>query len=218
MTDPDRDAILVSLAGPGLSFERAARIAPNGPGLYAVHASPATWHALGVGKPLDQRPLYVGKSESSLSGRDIDTHFSSGTTGRSTLRRSLAALLAQQLGLGAQPRNTAKPGHFANYGLPAADDAKLTSWMREQLRLSFWAAGGHADLTTIERRVIIRLAPPLNLTHVVTPWTATVKAARAEMAEQARKWRPSRGRGPAKEPSAHVRRLPIVVVRSSQCR
>lgn len=38
--------------------------------------------------------LYVGKAERRLRGRDLWTLFNTGRTGRSTLRRTLAALLA----------------------------------------------------------------------------------------------------------------------------
>jgi hypothetical protein len=43
-----------------------------------------------------------------------------------------AALLHDMLGLRGVPRNTAKPGYFANYGLAGTHDAALTSWMKER--------------------------------------------------------------------------------------
>jgi len=72
------------------------------------------------------RPLYVGKAENSLVARDVKTHFGDGRTGQSTVRRSFAALLHDELGLRGVPRNTAKPGYYANYGLSAPHDAVLT--------------------------------------------------------------------------------------------
>jgi GIY-YIG catalytic domain-containing protein len=95
-----------ALAGPGLPIADAAALVPGAAGLYAVYGDREVWRELGLGQPPDGRPLYVGKAEDSLIARDLRTHFGSGRTGSSTLRRSFAALLAQRLDLHAQPRNT----------------------------------------------------------------------------------------------------------------
>src|SRR5690606_21537157 len=96
------------------------------PGLYAVHGDVSVWDELRLTRPVDARPLYVGKAEDSLAGRDVGTHFGTGRTGSSTLRRSLAALLRETLDLRAQPRNPANPGYFANFGLEPDGDERLT--------------------------------------------------------------------------------------------
>jgi hypothetical protein len=158
--------------------------------LYAVHAAPAVWVELGLGKPPDDRPLYVGKSESSLVARDLRQHFGDGRTGSSTLRRSFAALLSDRLDLHAIPRNPSKPAYFSNYGLSPADDARLTAWMRAKLRLATWPSDADTHLATIELQVIRHWKPPLNLQGVTTPWSALMSARRASMATQARAWRP----------------------------
>jgi hypothetical protein len=75
----------------------AVAIVPRQPGLYAIHADADVWEQLGLALPPNPRPLYAGKAERSLAGRDINTHFVSGRTGSSTLRRVLAGLLAQPL-------------------------------------------------------------------------------------------------------------------------
>ena len=111
---------------------------PRAPGLYAVHGSAATWTALNLGEPPDDRPLYVGKSESSLHSRDVMTHFGNGRTGSSTVRRSFAALLRQRLDLRGVPRNRAAPERCANYGLTPEHDTLLTQWMRSHLQLAVW--------------------------------------------------------------------------------
>ncbi|MGH9199061.1 MAG: GIY-YIG nuclease family protein, partial [Acidimicrobiia bacterium] len=141
---------------------------PRKPGLYAISGDPGVWKELGLGDPPDERPLYVGKAEESLLSRDIGTHFGNGRTGSSTVRRSFAALLRTSLGLQAQPRNPAKPGYFANYGLSPEHDTKLTRWMRDSLQLGFWAPAQPLLLRTVEVEVIRHLEPPLNLTDVVT--------------------------------------------------
>jgi hypothetical protein len=174
--------------------ERAIRLAgaaehvPAKPGLYAIHSAAAVWRELGLGAPPNARPLYLGKAEDSLVSRDLDTHFGDGRTGSSTVRRSFAALLRDALSLRGMPRNPAKPGYFANYGLSPDHDAKLTAWMHDRLRLATWPRPEGCDtaLAAIERALLARLEPPLNLQHVTTPWTAQVKAARNVMADDAR--------------------------------
>jgi hypothetical protein len=177
-----------------LSAERAVRLAraaehvPARPGLYAIHGGSAVWRELGLGAPPDARPLYLGKAEASLVSRDLDTHFGDGRTGSSTVRRSFAALLHDALKLRGMPRNPARPGYFANYGLSPEHDAALTAWMRKHLTLAIWAKpeSCDAELASIERALLARLEPPLNLQHVTTPWTGQVKAARRVMAGEAR--------------------------------
>jgi hypothetical protein len=174
------------LQGGRMSLDEAQDSVANVAGLYAVHGVAAVWQELGLGSPPDNRPLYVGKAEVSLRSRDLDTHFGTGRTGSSTVRRSFAALLRAPLGLSARPRNPSKPERPANYGLPPEQDARLTDWMRANLVLSVWLSNGHWELRQVERDVLIAIEPPLNLTHVHTHWTTHVKAARRVMADQAR--------------------------------
>jgi hypothetical protein len=139
MVDPSVfQAALGSLSGPWLTATEAEVSVPRVGGLYAVHGDTAGWHHLGLGDPPDDRPLYVGKAQRSLADRDIRTHFCTGRTGSSTLRPSLAGLLADELQLKCRPRNAANPASFANFGLDAAGDARLTAWMLEHLRLAVW--------------------------------------------------------------------------------
>jgi hypothetical protein len=159
------------------------------------------WEELGLGAPPDVRPLYLGKAEASLAGRDVSTHFGyvregrrTSVTGYSTLRRSLAALLRDVRGFRAQPRSVAKPGHYASYGLSSAQDEELSAWMRERLRLSCWEMSHEIavpELGLVERAVFRRLLPPLNLADIVTPWRPRVVAARQAMTAEARAWRAS---------------------------
>jgi hypothetical protein len=169
-------------------LDRAAEYVPDRPGLYAIYGDPSTWAQLGLGEPPGARPLYIGKAEDSLVSRDLRTHFGDGRTGQSTVRRSLAALLRGSLGLRAIPRNPAKPGYFSSYGLSPAHDTDLTAWMREYLQLAVWIKPDGGHLESVERRVLSALIPPLNLKDVTTPWQPQVKAARATMAAEARRW------------------------------
>lgn len=171
---------------------RDPRAVPESPGLYAVHAAPKTWVVLGLGDPPDGRPLYVGKAEDSLARRDIRTHFSNGKTGSSTLRRSLAALLHERLGLRACPRNPRKPGDFDRYGLEPAPDECLTHWMLDHLCLAVWSPDTPCVLPDVEAEVLRTLEPPLNLVKVKTAWTGEIKRLRAALAAEASAWSPER--------------------------
>jgi GIY-YIG catalytic domain len=176
------------------------RSAPPLPGLYAIHAAAPVWRELGLETPPDERPLYVGKSDSSLAGRDVTTHFGfvaadreTSVTGYSTLRRSLARLLHDKRGFHGVPRNRSRPGNFANYGLMPKQDTDLSNWMRICLQLACWRKPGEcsiAELELVERAVLGSLLPPLNLRGVVTPWNSKVDAARRMMAAEARAWGP----------------------------
>lgn len=196
--DPINDAmeaVLGALSARPWTFSDAVASCPHVPGLYAIYALARTeparagvWEQLRLGQPPDSRPLYVGKSEDDLAGRDVRDHFS-GASGNSTVRRSLAALLREELRLRAAPRNPARPGHFANYGLEAQSESRLSQWMADSLELAVWPKWPNAvQLKDAEATVIRLWQPPLNLTHVATPWTAMIKQRRLLMAREARDW------------------------------
>lgn len=112
------------------------------PGLYAIYGDIKDWVDLGL-EPQPGAALYVGKSEDNLVNRELNNHFAADPakkprTGSSTVRRSFAALVRETLDLNAIARNPGKPGHFANYGLTPAGDARLTAWMHERLILTVW--------------------------------------------------------------------------------
>jgi hypothetical protein len=162
---------------------------PNRPGLYAVYASADTWRMLQLGDPPDGRPLYVGKAESSLSSRDVGTHFgfarvgSNSVTGSSTLRRTLSALLRDELGLRGRYRNPARRQKASHFGLSVDHDAALSDWMRSNLLATYWEMTTPAvPLTDVETKVLSRLKPPLNIQKVWHQWRKQVKQARVVMA------------------------------------
>lgn len=118
----------------------------------------------------------------------MKTHFKTGATGASTVRRSLAALLREPLELRAVPRNLEAPGYFANFAVEPDGDARLTTWMHEHLTISVWPKPDvdfDLELRRMESLVIDRLQPPLNLDKARHP-SATLKAARKRMADEAR--------------------------------
>jgi|JI10StandDraft_1071094.scaffolds.fasta_scaffold186406_2 hypothetical protein len=183
-------AALESLTGTRHVYDAAAELVPDEPGLYAFYGDGAAWSSLDLRPNFPDQPLYVGKAERSLNGRDVRTHFAAGKTGSSTVRRSLAALLDRGLGLVPVPRNTAKPDGSANFALDPASEAKLSEWMRHRLALATWSRIGEESLGVIETEVIRQLRPPLNLNKVGEP-RAQLRAARRRMADIARAWQPT---------------------------
>lgn len=179
---------LTALGPPGERFSDAATHAPATPGLYAIYADVSVWSELGLTNPAEDRPLYVGKSDTNVLNRDVNDHFATGRTGWSTLRRSLAALLVDRLELVAQPRTLDNPSYFDKYGLEPEGDARLTEWMRQHLRLSIWPAPSGAEVAPIEATALAQLAPALNLERAQSPWRVEVRAARARMAAAAQSW------------------------------
>lgn len=181
-----------SLSGTQYAIADAIDHVPSKPGLYAVYADPKTWQELDL-EAREGCPLYIGKAEQSLRSRDIRTHFATGRTGSSTVRRSFAALLRNPLGLRGVPRNMACPERPANFGLAAEGDQRLTAWMQERLFLAYWVKPDtEVDLNDIETAVIKRLQPPLNLNKVEHRLPA-LRHARKVMADDARTWARERG-------------------------
>lgn len=184
------------LGGPGWAIGEASDHVPSQPGLYAIHAPKSVWADLGF----DYRtstPLYVGKAQRSLVGRDLRDHFAVGPnararTGSSTVRRSFAALLREQLELSGVPRNLEKPERFANFGLEPEADLRLTAWMHSQLTLAAWGAPeglSPQSLTSIETSLIVDWCPPMNIEKNPNV-SRTLREARAFMAAEAAAWRP----------------------------
>ena len=155
--------------------------------IYAVFGTDDAWKQLGLSRSNGAGPLYVGKAEGSFVSRDLRTHFSSGKTGQSTIRRSFAALLRDSVGFRGVPRNLEKPGHFTNYGLTVDDDAQLTEWMWGHLALAVWPARA-ADLKKVERGVVRLLDPPLNIEYLPRSTRRDLSLARKAMADDARRW------------------------------
>jgi hypothetical protein len=156
--------------------------------LYAIHSDAATRRVLGVEAADPALPLYVGKAQDSLFERVVGRHFATGKTGTSTIRRTLAALLRDDLSLEARPRNPRNPADFSMYGLEPGGDARLTEWMRGNLVVACWAYDRSRPLGNIEDDVLDRWQPPLNIDGVHHRWVAAVKAKRKLMADEARSW------------------------------
>ena len=177
------DPVVAALCSPPVSVADAAEAVPAAPGLYAWWGR---FGALpGISGPrhptLPLQLLYVGiapngtTSRSTLRSRVVGDHVR-GTTGSSTLRRSLAALLTEQQGW--QSRWTTRPV------LVNRDELALSAWMAQTLQVS-WAE--HAQPWTVEAAVIAELEPPLNQAENRShPLHAVVAGARRRWREAAK--------------------------------
>jgi hypothetical protein len=190
-----------ALSGSRYPISRAGTLLPDKPGLYAIHAHAEVWAILGLDQRSVEIPLYVGKAEDSLITRDLKTHFSidpeaAPKTGSSTLRRSFAALLRAPLNLRGVPRNKLKPSYFYNFGLEPEADLRLTIWMQTNLLLACWPKPADMDpLAVVEKQVLKRWDPPINLQNSPTELPRLV-AARAVMTAEARTWAQENAAGP----------------------
>lgn len=183
-------AAIASLTGTRWRVSDAGLHVSPTPGLYAIYGDDQAWIDLGL-TPTPDQALYVGKSEDNLVRRELDTHFAANPmlkprTGSSTVRRSFAALLRTQLDLHAVPRNPENPERFSNFGLPTADDARLTAWMHERLTLAVWERPATlvTPLTAVEVSIIRLWTPPLNIKDNPRP-LARLRQARQAMAKEA---------------------------------
>ena len=146
------------LRGTVMRIDAAREAIPARPGLYAWWSQPSSLPGIS-GPPHpdgEYELLYVGiarsgpSSRATLRSRVVGNHIG-GTTGQSTLRRSLASLLYEQEGW--RSRYTDRPL------LSADDEARLSDWMQGNLKLS-WTL--HEQPWTVEAQVIAELTPPLN--------------------------------------------------------
>lgn len=200
MTTPLAQQDLTAAVVDALTCDRwaiadAAQHVPSRPGLYAIYGDEQAWRDLQL-RPAPDAPLYVGMAKHNLVRRDINEHFATNPktkprTGSSTVRRSFAALLRDALDLHAVPRNLAKPERFANYALAEGGDARLNAWMHARLSLAVWPSPPEMQvpLSDVETAVIVHFAPPINLDKNPRK-LARLSRARAEMAAEAKRWRP----------------------------
>lgn len=154
--------------------------AMDSPGLYALLLAEGT--QLSTLSVTPTRLLYIGMTDTSL---EVRNHFKYPTSGFSTLRRSLGALLKDELGLQALPR---APGpsktNTTNYRFDAAGELRLTAWMRQHLTYGY--APIRHEIEEHEACLIRELEPPLKLKGWRNPQRRRIMALRAECRNEAR--------------------------------
>ena len=134
--------IIIELLISGLTPFMEIQNFSEGPGIYAIGFEgdnfPFPLETLSV---TNGDIIYIGKTNSSQKRRVLNTHFRSGRTGSSTLRRSLGALLRKELTLKPIPRS-----------------------LVNNLTVSFYNyLGGKRLLRELESEIISILNPILNI-------------------------------------------------------
>ena len=93
------------------------------------------------------------------------------------MRRSLGALLTDELNLNARPRGTGtSKTNYTNYRFDEEGERRLSRWMREHLRVAVHAVSNPPE---VEAELIAVAHPPLNLTGWPNPERAEIKRAQA---------------------------------------
>lgn len=169
MTRDNADQLMQRLA------ENAGQISDytvfsKNPGIYGFFLSRGPLH-IGGRKLIAGKGtlLYIGKTESSQEARDARQHLADGRTGRSTLRRSLGALLINRLKLKPRPRSDAETSarRFTHFRFDAEGETKLTKWMFGNLKLGFleFRELDCEKLKDCEQALIKTARSPLNILH-----------------------------------------------------
>jgi hypothetical protein len=128
--------------------------------------------------------IYIGVSKD-LAAREFEQHFNSESTGFSTLRRSIGAILKTDLRLTAIPRSSGNSEtNVKSYRFLADGEARLTDWMCRNVEIAVCGVGSSKAL---EVRLITQLKPLLNLTHWPNPDRAEIMRLRRLCADEARK-------------------------------
>jgi hypothetical protein len=175
----DAEPVLAHLSATRSSLTNLT--APPAPGVYAFFLRPGA--ALPGVRAATDGFVYVGLS-SDLAQREFGTHFQPGQSGFSTLRRSLGALLIDELDLQPLPRGAGlSDTNFRNYRFDGPGEQRLSTWMYENLEVAVHAV---PDPRLLERTLIESAGPPLNLTLWSNPDAAMIKAARKSCVEAAR--------------------------------
>ena len=166
MTNTKIESIISLLTSSPKPFNEISNFSDQ-PGIYAFYYTGVTQTINSI--PFSEESLlYIGKTESSQKKRDANTHFSSGKTGSSTVRRSLGAILISDLELKPIPRNATdyERGRYNFYKFDDRSEELLTEWMKNNIALSYYEHKGTIEeLRAIEASIIQELIPTLNIEY-----------------------------------------------------
>ena len=129
--------------------------------------------------------LYVGMTEDGLDARNHVNHAHSGF---STFRRSLGAILKEELSLSALPRSFgSSKSNVRCYRFDERGEAALTEWMQDNLLIA--QVEVECDVAVCEHELISKLQPPLNLKGWSNPQAPHIKALRSACVREAERSR-----------------------------
>ena len=158
------------------------------PGIYAIFSNSGRLPHIDRQIP-ESEIIYIGMTTVSQAARDAKTHFASGRTGSSTVRRSLAALLRIQLSLTPIPRSANEARK--KYKFDIESELKLTDWMVANLALSYFDyRESKSAIEALEKRIIKTLVPIINLyKNLENPYRELIRRLRKECRSIAQKSR-----------------------------
>ena len=136
------------------------------PGIYAIYF--IGYNFPGCERISQNQLIYIGKTESSHEKRNAKTHFSSGKTGSSTLRKSIGSLLKTELNLNPIPRNNIDflKRRYSHFTFDDISEKKITEWMSNNLALAFFEFSAPKEkLNALESVLINELCPILNIVN-----------------------------------------------------
>jgi hypothetical protein len=140
----------------------------DGPGVHSwwVDKDGAAQLSRGLGLTLPPGRIYVGQAGATKwpAGKGVTTTLAQQIAGThlggrvrsSVLRFSLAAILLGELRLQVQSPMLVAP----------ASEAELSAWMKQHLAIAVHLVADPGTLESLERRLLIRLDPPLALLHM----------------------------------------------------
>jgi hypothetical protein len=131
--------------------------------------------------------IYIGKTESSQEKRNAKTHFTTGKTGSSTVRKSIGSLLCSQERLKPIHRNDSdhENGRFSHFKFDLKSEEIISEWMKNNLALSFYEYPANKQLIEkLETEIIRELKPVLNIDYKNpnNPYTMQIKQLRKSCA------------------------------------
>lgn len=159
------------------------------PGLYALFFTGKDF-LIDDCNPLADEIIYIGKTEKSQKSRDLNTHFQSGRTGSSTLRRTVGALLRKRNNLIPIQRNTTDyaRNRRSHYKFDSKSEELITEWMVNNLGLSFFEfVGTPSELDILESHVIKAISPVFNIDrkNTLNPYRKYILEMRKNCANEA---------------------------------
>ena len=134
------------------------------PGIYAFFYIGNDFPLLGDSVSKHQI-IYIGKTEFSQEKRDSKTHFTTGKTGNSTVRKSIGSILCSQENLTPIPRNDSDYAarRFSHFKFDEPSEKIITNWMKNNFALSFYEYPESKKLIDkLETEIIKQLKPILN--------------------------------------------------------
>jgi|GEM_PF-2057159 len=182
----------------------------NKPGIYAIYFHGEAFPDSKLNIKKDDL-IYIGKTESSQTARERDTHFKAGKTGSSTLRRTIGSLLREELELFPIPRNKSdfQKGRTTFFTFIEPSEGKLSSWMKANLSLSFYEyPKSPAAIDFLETELIKIALPVFNISkyssNPMGPYLKEQRKACGELAFSQSKLDPSKGTVQSQGEKSHV--------------